>query len=119
MKKTVSYDVTVCKTVPVEKVKSCTVMVPYQVEKEVQVQVCKMVPKTIQVPVWPFRQLPITAADYRRYRAGRNSGPVFYVREVSRPLPLEPGSTRTAGKRGAIQPLRPGNIAECRRSWAG
>jgi hypothetical protein len=51
VKKTVSYDVTVCKTVPVEKVRRCTVMVPHQVEKEVQVQVCRMVPKTVTVPV--------------------------------------------------------------------
>lgn len=35
----------------VEEVRKYTVMVPYQVEKEVPVRVCQMVPKTIRVPV--------------------------------------------------------------------
>jgi hypothetical protein len=32
---------------------SYTVDVPHPVEKEIEVQVCRMVPKTIQVPVYP------------------------------------------------------------------
>jgi hypothetical protein len=42
--------VTEYKQVPVEKVDLVTVMVPREVEKEVQVQVCRMVPKTVKVP---------------------------------------------------------------------
>jgi YTV protein len=48
--KTTTHEVTTYKCVPEEKVEEYTVMVPHQVEKEVQVCVCKMVPKTIQVP---------------------------------------------------------------------
>jgi hypothetical protein len=37
----------------VEETRSYTVMVPYQVQQEVPVRVCQMVPKTIRVPVCP------------------------------------------------------------------
>ncbi len=37
----------------VQQMRSYTVMVPYQVQKEVTVRVCKMVPKTVRVPVCP------------------------------------------------------------------
>ncbi|HEY4311861.1 MAG TPA: hypothetical protein VGN12_20605 [Pirellulales bacterium] len=48
--RTMTRDVTRYECVPTEKTLTCTVRVPHQVEKEVQVQVCKMVPKTIMVP---------------------------------------------------------------------
>lgn len=46
--------VTTYTCVPTEQKQTCTVMVPYTVEKEVQVPVCRMVAKTIvcKVPVW-------------------------------------------------------------------
>jgi hypothetical protein len=37
----------------VQQTRRYTVCVPYQVEKEVSVRVCQMVPKTIRVPVCP------------------------------------------------------------------
>jgi hypothetical protein len=43
--------VTVYETHAEEQEVEYTVMTPHQVEKEVDVRVCKMVPKTIQVPV--------------------------------------------------------------------
>jgi hypothetical protein len=42
--------VCVCENVPVTKTVTETVCVPYTVEKQVEVRVCRMVPKTIQVP---------------------------------------------------------------------
>jgi hypothetical protein len=42
--------VCVCECVPETKTVTETVCVPYEVEKEVEVRVCKLVPKTIQVP---------------------------------------------------------------------
>ena len=42
--------VTVCEKVPETKIVTETVCVPYEVEKEVEVRVCKMVPKTVRVP---------------------------------------------------------------------
>jgi len=47
---TYTYDVTTCETVSEEKTENYTVQVPVQVEKEIQVQVCRMVEKRIQVP---------------------------------------------------------------------
>jgi len=46
--------------VPKEQVQTYTVCVPHTVEKEVQVQVCKMVPKTVtcKVPVTCCRPQP-------------------------------------------------------------
>ena len=44
--------VCVCENVPETKVVTETVCVPYEVEKEVEVRVCKLVPKTIQVPCY-------------------------------------------------------------------
>jgi hypothetical protein len=49
--KTRTYPVTTVRRVPEEKTENYTVCVPYPVQREVQVQVCRMVPKTIQVPV--------------------------------------------------------------------
>jgi hypothetical protein len=43
--------VTEYKQVAVEKTEQYTVMVPHEVEQEVQVQVCRLVPKTVTVPV--------------------------------------------------------------------
>ncbi len=43
--------VTVCKCVAEPQVRQCTVLVPHEVEKEVQVAVFRMVPKTVKVPV--------------------------------------------------------------------
>ena len=53
VKKTVTRPVTTCRMVTEQTTREVTVQVPYPVEKQVQVQVCKMVPKTItcQVPV--------------------------------------------------------------------
>lgn len=48
--RTMTKEVTRYECVPTEKTVTCTVRVPHQVEKEVQVQVCKMVPKTVMVP---------------------------------------------------------------------
>jgi hypothetical protein len=48
---TTTENVTTYKCVPVQRTRSYTVMVPYQVQKPVTVRVCKMVPKTITVPV--------------------------------------------------------------------
>ncbi len=48
-KKTGTRTVTFCKPVMAEKEETCTVMVPHKVEKEVQVNVCRMVEKKIQV----------------------------------------------------------------------
>ena len=50
-KKTGTRWVTCCTPVMEEKEVQCTVMVPYKVEREVQVCVCKMVEKKIQVAV--------------------------------------------------------------------
>jgi hypothetical protein len=44
------YQVTTCEAVSEEKTETYTVHVPVQVEKEIQVQVCRMVEKRIQVP---------------------------------------------------------------------
>ena len=43
------YQVTVCDIVNEDKTESYTVCVPVRVEKEIQVQVCQMVPKKIMV----------------------------------------------------------------------
>jgi len=48
--KTVTRQVCVVKCVPEEKVVTYKVRVPHRVQKEVQVRVCKMVQKTVQVP---------------------------------------------------------------------
>jgi hypothetical protein len=48
--RTKSFEVTRYECVPEERTQAYTVNVPYQVDKEIQVQVCKMVPKTIMVP---------------------------------------------------------------------
>ncbi len=45
-----SHEVTRYECVPSEKTVTYTVQVPHQVEKQIQVRVCKMVPKTILVP---------------------------------------------------------------------
>jgi hypothetical protein len=45
-----THEVTRYECVPSEKTVTYTVQVPYQVEKQIQVRVCKMVPKTILVP---------------------------------------------------------------------
>lgn len=50
-KKTGTRTVVCCKPVAEERDETCTVMVPHQVEKEVQVCVCRMVEKKIQVAV--------------------------------------------------------------------
>jgi hypothetical protein len=46
--------VTVCRCVPVERTEKYNVCVPHTVEKEIQVQVCKMLPQTVtcKVPVY-------------------------------------------------------------------
>ncbi len=44
-------NVTTYRCVPEERTENYTVCVPVQVEKQVQVQCCKMVPQTVQVPV--------------------------------------------------------------------
>lgn len=49
-KRTKTETVTYCKKVPVEQTQTYTVCVPRQVEKEVQVKVCKLVEKTVLVP---------------------------------------------------------------------
>ncbi|RMF59604.1 MAG: hypothetical protein D6743_16055 [Calditrichaeota bacterium] len=43
-------NVTTYKTVAEERTGTCTVLVPHQVEKEVEVKVCRMVPKKVLVP---------------------------------------------------------------------
>ena len=48
--RTRSCDVTTYKCVAEEKTEEYTVNVPHQVEKEIEVRVCKMVPKTVMVP---------------------------------------------------------------------
>ena len=50
-KQVTTCQVTTMKTVQVKKVEQYTVMVPHEVVMEVPVTVCKMVPKTIRVPV--------------------------------------------------------------------
>lgn len=45
------YDYTVYNSVPVEKVETYTVCVPYPVSREVQVQVCRMIPQVVTVAV--------------------------------------------------------------------
>ena len=54
--KTVTRQVCVVKCVPEEKVITYKVRVPHCVQKEVEVKVCKMVQKTIQVPCCPPRR---------------------------------------------------------------
>ena len=49
-KKSKTFEVQTFECVPAEKTVSYTVCVPHQVEKQVQVQVVKMVPKTVTVP---------------------------------------------------------------------
>jgi hypothetical protein len=44
------YEVTECRWLPVEKTQTYTACVPYEVEKQVEVRVCKLVPKTVRVP---------------------------------------------------------------------
>ena len=48
--RTQTFNVTTYKCVPEQMTQTYTVCVPVQVQKEVQVQVCKMVPKTVMVP---------------------------------------------------------------------
>jgi hypothetical protein len=53
--RTVTREVCVVKCVPEQKVVTRTVQVPRCVEKQVEVRVCKMVQKTVQVPCGPAR----------------------------------------------------------------
>jgi hypothetical protein len=46
-----THQVTICRTVAEQRTRQVTVMVPYTEQQEVPVQVCRMVPKTITVPV--------------------------------------------------------------------
>ena len=46
-----NQQITTCEMHPVERISQYTVMVPHTVQKKVQVQVCRMVEKTIEVPV--------------------------------------------------------------------
>jgi hypothetical protein len=48
--KSSTHEVTRYECVPSEKKVNYTVQVPHQVEKQIQVQVCKMVAKTVLVP---------------------------------------------------------------------
>jgi hypothetical protein len=48
--RTMSREVTRYECVPTQKTITCNVRVPHQVEKQIEVQVCKMVPKTVMVP---------------------------------------------------------------------
>ena len=50
--RTSSHEVTRYECVPEERTQTYKVRVPYQVEKQVEVRVCKMVPKTITVPAY-------------------------------------------------------------------
>ncbi|MGE0758667.1 MAG: hypothetical protein AB7O38_16695, partial [Pirellulaceae bacterium] len=48
--RTKSVPVTICEEVPEEKIETYTECVPYEVEKEVEVCVCKMVPQKVAIP---------------------------------------------------------------------
>jgi hypothetical protein len=45
--------VTTCRLVPEQRVRQCTVLVPYEVAETIQVPVLRMVPKTIHVAARP------------------------------------------------------------------
>jgi hypothetical protein len=64
--RTTPHKITTYKCVPAERVQQYTVMVPHQVQKEVQVRVCRMVPKTIQVPSVTCCDARCGRAKYRR-----------------------------------------------------
>lgn len=68
---TKTCNVTRFECVPTKKTIRYTACVPHQVEKEVQVRVCKMVPKTIQVPA-----CSVGSCDDGSCNVGGSCGPV-------------------------------------------
>ena len=44
------YEATECRWLPVEKSETYMACIPYEVEKQIEVKVCKLVPKTVLVP---------------------------------------------------------------------
>jgi hypothetical protein len=51
--KTEEYQVTTYSCVPEQHTQSYTVLVPHTTQKEIEVQVCKMVAETVEVPCAP------------------------------------------------------------------